>query len=110
MGEVEPRGWPGEGDAYCDQMYGALVFGQSFIVWHARSSADGQMRKGIVRAYFIIFSLTTLVLLRSHFTDTHWHIANVLNLLLFGSLAAFYGWFYLVSPPPVFEGLDKAMQ
>lgn len=88
------------------RLYGALIVGQAFIVWHIRDSPDGNVRKGIVRAYFVAFSLTALVLLRSHFTDAHWHWYNWANISLFSFLAAFYGWFCFCSPPPVFEGLD----
>mmetsp|Transcript_101976 Transcript_101976/g.227870 ORF Transcript_101976/g.227870 Transcript_101976/m.227870 type:complete len:164 (+) Transcript_101976:94-585(+) len=91
------------------RIYGALIVGQAFIVWHVKQSADGDVRRGIVRAYFIVFSLSGLVLLRSHLTDDHWNFYNWGNVFGFIGMAAFYGWFYAVNPPPVFEGLDKAM-
>jgi len=90
------------------RLYGALILGQAFIVWHIRKSGDGEVRRGLVRAYFVVFVLTTLVLVRSHLTDDHWNVFNCFNILMFASLASFYGWFSFVSPPPVFEGLDKA--
>eukprot|EP00446_Apocalathium_sp_SHHI-4_P015335 CAMPEP_0177199948 /NCGR_PEP_ID=MMETSP0367-20130122/25951_1 /TAXON_ID=447022 ORGANISM="Scrippsiella hangoei-like, Strain SHHI-4" /NCGR_SAMPLE_ID=MMETSP0367 /ASSEMBLY_ACC=CAM_ASM_000362 /LENGTH=194 /DNA_ID=CAMNT_0018648341 /DNA_START=58 /DNA_END=643 /DNA_ORIENTATION=- len=91
------------------RLYGALILGQAFIVWHVRHTADGAMRRGIVRAYFVVFSITSLVLLRSHLTDQTWHMSNWVNVLLFTGLAIFYGWFYWFSPPPVFESLDKVV-
>ena len=91
------------------RLYGALIIGQAFVVWVVRQSADGHVRRGIVRAYCLVFVLTLLVLLRSHFTDDHWRWHNWANIILFGALAAFYGWFYCFNPPPVFEGLDKAV-
>lgn len=91
------------------RLYGALILGQAFVVWAVRQSADGYVRRGIVRAYCLVFVLTLLVLLRSHLTDDHWRWHNWANILMFAGLAAFYGWFYYFSPPPVFEGLDKAV-
>ncbi|CAE8713460.1 unnamed protein product, partial [Polarella glacialis] len=89
------------------RIYGALIVGQSLIVWEVRKTDDGVVRRAIVRAYFVVFTLTTLALLRAQLTDSTWHVANLLNLLLFGALAGFYGWFYWFNPPPVFEGLGK---
>ncbi|CAE8626670.1 unnamed protein product [Polarella glacialis] len=77
------------------------------MVWEVRKTDDGVVRRAIVRAYFVVFTLTTLALLRAQLTDSTWHVANLLNLLLFGALAGFYGWFYWFNPPPVFEGLGK---
>ncbi|CAK0862093.1 unnamed protein product [Prorocentrum cordatum] len=91
------------------RLYGSLILGQAFVAWAVRQSADGHLRRGIVRAYCLVFTLTMLVLLRSHFTDEHWHWFNLANIILFAGLAAFYGWFCYFSPPPVFEGLDKAV-
>eukprot|EP00933_Yihiella_yeosuensis_P000857 TRINITY_DN101370_c0_g1_i1.p1 TRINITY_DN101370_c0_g1~~TRINITY_DN101370_c0_g1_i1.p1 ORF type:complete len:156 (-),score=17.75 TRINITY_DN101370_c0_g1_i1:119-586(-) len=90
------------------RLYGALILGQAIIVWEARKSEDGTFRRALVRAYFVVFTLTFLALARAHFTDTHFHALNYLNLAMFGALAVFYGWFTWFQPPPVFEGLDKA--
>eukprot|EP00928_Gymnodinium_smaydae_P076835 TRINITY_DN59930_c0_g1_i1.p1 TRINITY_DN59930_c0_g1~~TRINITY_DN59930_c0_g1_i1.p1 ORF type:complete len:190 (-),score=37.88 TRINITY_DN59930_c0_g1_i1:56-571(-) len=89
------------------RLYGALILGQALIVWQVRLISDGEIRRGIVRAYFVVFTLTAAVLMRSHFTSDHWHMTNWLNILAFLGLALFYGWFYWFKPPPVFEGIDK---
>eukprot|EP00930_Biecheleria_cincta_P039071 TRINITY_DN26875_c0_g1_i1.p1 TRINITY_DN26875_c0_g1~~TRINITY_DN26875_c0_g1_i1.p1 ORF type:complete len:163 (+),score=21.39 TRINITY_DN26875_c0_g1_i1:19-507(+) len=91
------------------RIYGALIVGQAIIVWQVKQTDDGALRRGVVKAYFVVFTLTFLALLRAHLTDSTWHVINWLNILLFGALAAFYGWFSWVNPPPVFEGLGKAM-
>ncbi|CAE7943214.1 ML4 [Symbiodinium necroappetens] len=89
------------------RLYGALILGQSFLTWAAKQTDDGRVRLAAVRAYAVVFGLTTLALLRAQLTDSTWHVLNWLNLLLFACLAAFYGWFSLVQPPAVFEGLGK---
>lgn len=89
------------------RLYGALIFGQGILTWAAKETDDGQVRRWVVRAYAVVFSLTTVALLRAQFTDSTWHALNWLNILLFAALAAFYSWFSIVQPPPVFEGLGK---
>ncbi|CAK9084359.1 unnamed protein product [Durusdinium trenchii] len=91
------------------RLYGALIFGQGILTWAARETDDGQVRRWVVRAYAVVFSLTTAALLRAQMTDATWHGLNWLNILLFASLAAFYSWFSIVQPPPVFEGLGKVV-
>lgn len=91
------------------RLYGVLIFGQALLVYAARGVDDGIFRRRLVKAYFTIFSMTTLVLLRSHFTDDHWHLYNWLNILLFLALSGFYGWFAFFQPPPVFENVRKML-
>eukprot|EP00927_Polykrikos_kofoidii_P079644 TRINITY_DN7643_c0_g1_i1.p1 TRINITY_DN7643_c0_g1~~TRINITY_DN7643_c0_g1_i1.p1 ORF type:complete len:184 (+),score=30.53 TRINITY_DN7643_c0_g1_i1:63-554(+) len=92
------------------RIYGALICGQSIIVWHVRKCSDGELRRALVFAYFVVFSLTSLVLVRSQFTDDHWHTVNWVNISFFVALALFYGWFCFFNPPPTFEGLDNMVK
>eukprot|EP00435_Cladocopium_sp_Y103_P048433 s18_g14.t1 len=78
------------------RLYGALIFGQGILTWAAKETDDGQVRRWVVRAYAVVFSLTTVALLRAQFTDSTWHALNWLNILLFAALAAFYSWFSMI--------------
>mmetsp|Transcript_56267 Transcript_56267/g.127931 ORF Transcript_56267/g.127931 Transcript_56267/m.127931 type:complete len:169 (-) Transcript_56267:296-802(-) len=87
------------------RMYGALVFGQGIMCYTMQWVSDGVVRRSVVVAYFVVFLLTEIVLLRSMLTDTHWHSVNALNVGLFFFLTCFYGWVGFAQPPPGFEGL-----
>ena len=112
------------------RLFGALVLGQSWLVWHARKITDGEIRRAFVQvcasraraclsagvtppplqAYFGVFTASTVALLRSHLTDPYWHpVRNPVCILCFGFLAVFYGWFALLQKPVVFEGLPKTV-
>ena len=83
-------------------MFGALVLGQAWLVWHARKINEGEIRRAFVQAYFGVFSTSTLALLRSHLTDPYWHpVRNPVAIATFGFLATFYGWFAFVQKPIV---------
>eukprot|EP00928_Gymnodinium_smaydae_P004028 TRINITY_DN11411_c1_g3_i1.p1 TRINITY_DN11411_c1_g3~~TRINITY_DN11411_c1_g3_i1.p1 ORF type:complete len:183 (-),score=16.66 TRINITY_DN11411_c1_g3_i1:246-794(-) len=92
------------------RLFGALIFTQGVIVWNVRNCQDGVLRQGIVKAYFIAFSIMALVLLYAHLTAKYWRASNWVNISLFTGLSAFYGWFSFMQPPPVFEGLDRMSQ
>eukprot|EP00929_Paragymnodinium_shiwhaense_P093682 TRINITY_DN53905_c0_g1_i1.p2 TRINITY_DN53905_c0_g1~~TRINITY_DN53905_c0_g1_i1.p2 ORF type:complete len:161 (-),score=25.88 TRINITY_DN53905_c0_g1_i1:262-744(-) len=91
------------------RIYGALIVGQAVIVWNVRKCNDATIRRAIVQAYCIVFTLTATVLLRAHLTDDGFHPLNLLNIFIFALLAAFYGWFCM-QPPPVFEGIDSMLK
>eukprot|EP00041_Stephanoeca_diplocostata_P004967 m.54117 g.54117 ORF g.54117 m.54117 type:complete len:201 (+) comp15477_c0_seq4:140-742(+) len=96
------------------RFYGALLIGQAYIVWHARAITDGKVRRTFVQAYAIVFAISLVVLLRAHFTETHFELQNLtwerflLNwglIFFFALLTAGYAWFSIVMPPVVFSGL-----
>mmetsp|Transcript_58760 Transcript_58760/g.140033 ORF Transcript_58760/g.140033 Transcript_58760/m.140033 type:complete len:161 (+) Transcript_58760:117-599(+) len=89
------------------RLYGALIFAQTFIVWQVRQCQDLAMRQGIVRAYFVMFFVSTIVLMRAHFTEEHWHPLNWLNLVCFFALAVAYAYFNWAMPMKFFEGDEK---
>lgn len=90
------------------RLYGALIFAQGFIVWSARSVADAAMRKGLVQAYCIAFTLTFLALLRAQLTGGMGAL-NWVNIGLFAGLAGVYAWFIFVEPIHVFELPSRTM-
>jgi hypothetical protein len=92
----------------CIRLYGALILGQAPIVWHIRKTESASVRRGVVQAYTLVFTLTTLALVRAILTDDHWHLLAWLNVVLFGGLAAAYGFFSFILPEPVFQGLGKS--
>ncbi|CAJ1406053.1 unnamed protein product [Effrenium voratum] len=55
------------------RLYGALIFGQGFLTWAAKQTDDGHFRRAAVRAYAVVFGLTTAALLRAQVTDSTWH-------------------------------------
>lgn len=77
-------------------------------MWNARRVSDAHVRRALVQAYFAVFALSTLALLRAVLTEggglSAW---NWLNILLMAALTTFYGWFALYERIAVFEGLDK---
>jgi hypothetical protein len=42
------------------RLYGALILAQGLVVWNARKVADAAMRRSMITAYALCFSLTTL--------------------------------------------------
>jgi hypothetical protein len=91
------------------RLYGSLIVGQAVIVYSARQSSDAFMRRALVQAYWLVFTLTSLALLRFQTTpglnQSAWNWANI---ALFVSLAVSYGWFALFERISVFESLGKA--
>mmetsp|Transcript_234 Transcript_234/g.791 ORF Transcript_234/g.791 Transcript_234/m.791 type:complete len:162 (+) Transcript_234:94-579(+) len=91
------------------RLYGALIFSQSFIVWQVRRTQDLELRQAVVRAYCIMFMLSSVVLLRAHITEEHWHPLNWLNLLVFMGLTAAYSYFVWAMPMKFFESPEKSI-
>ena len=91
------------------RLYGALILGQAHIAWSARQSSDAFMRRALVQAYWLVFTLTSLALLRFQTTpglaQSPWNWANI---FLFSTLAVAYGWFAFFERVAVFEALGKA--
>lgn len=86
------------------RLYGALILAQSWIVWHARTQATGAMRRALVQAYFGMFTITALALLRAQLTTGGgFNAFNWLNIILFAGLAGYYGWWIFVQPLSVWE-------
>lgn len=72
------------------------------------------MRRCFIEAYAGVFGLSLLVLLRAHYTESHWALENLswarwlLNwglIAFFATLTLGYTWFAIFQPPVVFEGL-----
>jgi len=60
-------------------------------------------------AYAVVFLLTALALLRAQVTEGGgMNSLNWINIALFGGLSAYYGYFVLVEPVKVFEGIGKS--
>merc|ERR1712039_173818 len=89
------------------RLFGALIVAQGVVVLFVRKCQDGELRRGIVKAYFVAFALMAIVLIWSQMTDRYWRMSNWMNIILFSALASFYGWFSFFQPPPVFDGLDR---
>lgn len=91
------------------RLYGALILGQSVITWHARKISDAQVRRALVQAYWLVFTLTALGLLRAQTTPggdlSPW---NWTNIFFFTGLAVAYGWFAFFERIAVFEALGKS--
>jgi hypothetical protein len=83
---------------------------QFWIVWSARRIEDAYARRALVQAYFIVFLLTTLALLRAQLTPGgHFNMFNWVNIGMFGFLSVYYAYFVFVEKISVFEGLDKVV-
>jgi hypothetical protein len=92
------------------RMYGALILAQAWITHNMRQCEDAHARRSLVQAYFGVFLLTTVALLRAQLTPGGFLSAwNWLNILGFAALSAAYGFFAFVQKIAVFEGLGKAM-
>jgi hypothetical protein len=92
------------------RMYGALVLGQAYIAWTARSNPDATFRRSLVHAYTLVFSLTFLALLRAQVTpDGPLSAWNWVNIIGFAALAASYGYYSVMEPIRTFDGLGKGI-
>jgi hypothetical protein len=92
------------------RMYGALVLGQAYVAWSARTNTDATFRRSLVHAFAGVFTLTFLALLRAQLApDGPLSSWNYLNILTFASLAVAYGYYSLVEPIRVFEGIGKGV-
>eukprot|EP00397_Hematodinium_sp_SG-2012_P057853 GEMP01072712.1.p1 GENE.GEMP01072712.1~~GEMP01072712.1.p1 ORF type:complete len:149 (+),score=28.38 GEMP01072712.1:59-505(+) len=89
------------------RLYGALLFGQAYIVYKMRRVTEGEVRRALVQAFTAVFTASGLALTRSHFTDESIPLVNWVNMLVVWTLAGFYGHFAFFSPPPIFRGLDR---
>ena len=90
------------------RIFGALIIGQFWIVWRARSVYDAVARKSLVQAYALVFLLIAAALLRGQLTaGGHFNSWNWANIAMFAGLALFYFYFLLVEPPAVFENRDS---
>ena len=92
------------------RLYGALALGQAHIVYAARAITEPLVRRALVQAYAGVFGLMTVALLRATLTEGgHFSpLFSAANILAFGVLTALYGYFALLQPIAVFEGLGKA--
>ena len=81
---------------------------QAWITWKARRINDGSMRRVLVQAYWGVFTLTALSLLRAQVTPGGgMNTLNWINIGLFVGLAGCYGWFAFFEKPSAFEGIGK---
>jgi len=91
------------------RLYGSLILGQAWITWNARRISDAYIRRALVQAYWLVFTLTALSLLRFQTTpglnQSQW---NFVNIFLFTGLSVAYGWFAFFERIHVFEALGKA--
>lgn len=96
------------------RLFGALILGTAWIVHSARTAADASMRRALVQAFALCFSLTTAAMLRAQLTETPgieggmngW---NWLNIALFAALTALYLNHALFDKVTAYQGLDKAL-
>lgn len=92
------------------RLYGALILGQAWITWRARAISDAHTRRALIQAYFGVFLLTTLALLRAQLTPGgNLSAANWINIALFAGLTAGYGHFAFFEKVAAFEGLGKGL-
>lgn len=92
------------------RLFGGLILSQAWIVWRARGISEPVMRRALVQAYSVAFTMMTVALLRAVMTQggNFNMLFAALNLIVFGVLAALYSWFAFLAPERVFEGLGKA--
>ena len=87
------------------RLYGAAQLAFAFISWSVRSLRDADARRSIIRAYFGMFTLALLALLRAQLAGgsilTLW---GWVNILIFLVLSAGFGHFSFVEPSSSFKG------
>ena len=66
------------------------------------------MRRALLQAYWVVFTLTSLALLRAQVTaGGNMAASNWFNIVGFVGLALAYGWFAFLEQERAFEGLGK---
>ena len=92
------------------RLYGALCLGQAWIVYSARSISEPSVRRALVQAYAAVFALTTASYVRAALTEGGGFSAafSAAVIIAFTVLTALYGYFAVLQPISVFEGLGKA--
>ena len=88
------------------RIYGALIFGQAWLVYNTRKSGDASARKAFVETYFAVFALTSFCLCHAQ-VEGHFSHFNWLNIAFFALLSASYGYFAFFEKVSTFHFNDS---
>lgn len=74
------------------RMYGALTLAQGWLTIKTRQAGDARVKRAMSEAYAISYGLQAAALLRAHWSSPSSHsYVNLICILAFSSLSAFYG-------------------
>ena len=86
------------------RLYGALLLATGVCSWLMRKVKDPEARRAVVRAYFTVFALSLLAMLRAQLVAGSMLLAwNWLNILLFALLTWQFGWYAFLEPQQSFS-------